>query len=180
MWRGQAQVVFDLAAIETLLGFPGGSEGKESTCSMGDLALIPGLGRSPGGGHGNLFQYSYLKNSYGQRSLAGFSPWGCKESDMTEWLRTHRETLSFAELPPFLSLATESRLLSDLFCLCLLAFPVCLLHQFQIRKIQKLVSCHFLHPLVVCFFLFFSIVLYLFYTQCPGFLVLSREKNRKN
>ena len=84
MWRGQAQVVLDLAAIETLLGFPGGSEGKESTCSMSDLALIPGLGRSPGGGHGNLFQYSCLKNPYGQRSLAGYSPWVCKESDMTE------------------------------------------------------------------------------------------------
>ena len=31
----------------------GGSDGKESTCSVGDLGLIPGLGRSPGGGHGN-------------------------------------------------------------------------------------------------------------------------------
>jgi len=40
MWRGQAQVVLDLAAIETLLGFLGGSEGKESTCSMSDLACI--------------------------------------------------------------------------------------------------------------------------------------------
>ena len=37
------------------LGFPGGSAGKESTCNEGDLGLIPGLGRSPGGGHGNPF-----------------------------------------------------------------------------------------------------------------------------
>ena len=44
------------------LGFPGGSEGKESTCNAGDLGLIPGLGRSPGGGHGNPLQYSYLEN----------------------------------------------------------------------------------------------------------------------
>ena len=36
-----------------LLGFPGGSVGKESTCNAGDLGLNPGLGRSPGGGHGN-------------------------------------------------------------------------------------------------------------------------------
>ena len=36
------------------LGFPGGSVGKESTCNMGDLGSIPGLGRSPGGEHGNL------------------------------------------------------------------------------------------------------------------------------
>ena len=43
-------------------GFPGGSVGKESTCNAGDLSSIPGLGRSPGEGHGNLFQYSCLEN----------------------------------------------------------------------------------------------------------------------
>ena len=36
--------------------------GKESACNMGDLGLIPGEGRSPGGGHGYPLQYSYLKN----------------------------------------------------------------------------------------------------------------------
>ena len=35
------------------LGFPGGSDGKESACNVGDLGSIPGLGRSPGEGHGN-------------------------------------------------------------------------------------------------------------------------------
>ena len=65
-------------------GFPGGSEGKESTCNVGDLGLIHGLGRSPGEGHGNPLQYSCLDNPYGQRSLAGCSPWGCKESEKTE------------------------------------------------------------------------------------------------
>ena len=35
------------------LGFPGGSDGKESACNMGDLGSIPGLGRLPRGGHGN-------------------------------------------------------------------------------------------------------------------------------
>ena len=44
-------------------GFPGGSAGKESACNVGDLGLIPGLGRSPGGGHGNRLQYSCLENS---------------------------------------------------------------------------------------------------------------------
>ena len=44
-------------------GIPGGSDGKESTCSVGDLGSIPGLGRSPGGGNGNLLQYSGLENS---------------------------------------------------------------------------------------------------------------------
>ena len=41
-----------------LNGFPGGSESKESACDAGNLGSIPGLGRSPGGGHGNPFQYS--------------------------------------------------------------------------------------------------------------------------
>ena len=60
---------------------PGGSE---SACNLGNLASIPGLGRSPGGGHGNLLQYSCLENPHGQRSLVGNSPWGRKESDRTE------------------------------------------------------------------------------------------------
>ena len=64
-------------------GFPGGSDDKESACSVGDLGSIPGLGRSPGGGHGNPLQYSYLESSHGQRSVAGYSPWGHKDSDMT-------------------------------------------------------------------------------------------------
>ena len=66
----------------------GGSGSKESTCSVRDLGLIPALGRSSGGGHGNPIQYSCLENVYGQRSLAGHSPWSCKESDMTEPLST--------------------------------------------------------------------------------------------
>ena len=40
--------------------FPGGSDGEESSCNAGDLGLIPGLGRSLGGGHGNPVQYSCL------------------------------------------------------------------------------------------------------------------------
>ena len=40
---------------------------------------IPGLGRFPGGGHGNPLQYRYLENPHGQRSLAGYSPWGRRE-----------------------------------------------------------------------------------------------------
>ena len=44
------------------MDFPGGSVGEESACNVGDLGLIPGLGRSPGGGHGNRLQYSCLEN----------------------------------------------------------------------------------------------------------------------
>ena len=75
------------------LGFPDSSVSKESACNAGDLGLIPGLGRSPGGGHGNLLQYSCLENSHGQRNLAGYSPWGCKESDTTEQVSTHAQTV---------------------------------------------------------------------------------------
>ena len=69
-------------------GFPGGSDGKESACSVGDLGLIPGLERSPGGRHGNPLQYSCLENSHGERSLPSYSLWGLKESAMTEQLST--------------------------------------------------------------------------------------------
>ena len=49
-------------------GFPGSSDGKESACSAGDPGLISGLGRSPGGRHGNPLQYSGLENSMGRRA----------------------------------------------------------------------------------------------------------------
>ena len=49
-----------------------------------DVGLLPGSGRSPGGGNGNQFQYSCLENPHGQRSLEGYSQWGRKELDMTE------------------------------------------------------------------------------------------------
>ena len=66
------------------LGFSGGSDGEESACNVGGLALISGLRRYPGEGHGNPLQYSSLENPHGQRSLAGYSPRGHKELDMTE------------------------------------------------------------------------------------------------
>ena len=59
--------------------FSCGSAGKESPCNVGDLGLIPGLGRSPGEGKGYPLQYSVLENSMD-------CPWGRKESDMTERL----------------------------------------------------------------------------------------------
>ena len=66
----------------------GGSDGKESACNAGDSGSVPGLGSSPGIGHGNPLQYYCLKNPHGQRSLMGFSPWGHKESHTAEWLNT--------------------------------------------------------------------------------------------
>ena len=84
----------DKLPTPVFLGFPGGSVGKESACNAGDLGSIPGLGRLPGGGHGNPLQYSCLENPHGQRSLAGYSPWGHKELDVTEQLSTAQHNLS--------------------------------------------------------------------------------------
>ena len=78
-----------------VLGFPGGSDGKESACNVGDPGLIPGSGRSPEEGKGYPFPYSCLENPHGQSSLAGYTPLGCKESDTTERLSTaHSLSLS--------------------------------------------------------------------------------------
>ena len=57
---------------------------KNPHANAGDLGLIPGPGRSPGGGHGNPFQYSCLETPHGQRSLVGYSPEGCTKSDATK------------------------------------------------------------------------------------------------
>ena len=60
------------------VGFPGGPSGKEVACNAGDPGSIPGLGKSPGEGHGNPFQYSCLENSM-DREAHGVA----KELDMT-------------------------------------------------------------------------------------------------
>ena len=75
-------------ALSDRTGFPGGSN-KESACKVGGLCSIPGLGRSPGEGNGYPLQYSCQEKSHGQSSLAGYSPWGHKESDMTENVHAH-------------------------------------------------------------------------------------------
>ena len=75
------------------MGFPGDSDGRVCTCNSGDLGSIPGLGRSPGGGHGNPLQYSCLENPHGQKSLASYSPWGHKELDPNEQLSTTQHML---------------------------------------------------------------------------------------
>ena len=105
------------------MGFPGGSDSKESTCNAGDPGLIPGLGRSPEKGWASVFMgfsggsdskestcnvrgpgfdlwvgkipwrremlpasVFWPREFHGQRSLAGYSPWGRKELDMSERL----------------------------------------------------------------------------------------------
>ena len=70
------------------LGFPCGSASEESTCNVGDLDSIPGLGRCPGEGNGYPLQYSDLEDS-----MDGMVH-GVAESDMTERLSLHFTSLS--------------------------------------------------------------------------------------
>ena len=79
----------------SIIGFPVGSDCKESACNVGDLGLIPGLGRAPG--ERNCYPPTpvFLPGEFqGQRSLGGYSPWDRKESNMTELLTLHFKTLS--------------------------------------------------------------------------------------
>ena len=62
-WVGKIPWRRDSLPTAVFLGFPGGSADKESVCNTGDLAVIPGLGRTPGEGKGYPLQYSGLENS---------------------------------------------------------------------------------------------------------------------
>ena len=65
----------------------GGSDGKESVRSVGDPGSIPGSGRSTGKGTGNplaIYSSFLAWRSLGQGNLVGWSPWGCKELDMSK------------------------------------------------------------------------------------------------
>ena len=68
------------------MGFPGGSDGKEIACNAGDLASIPGLGRSPGRGNGNPLQYSCLENPMDRGAWQATVHSVTQESDTTERL----------------------------------------------------------------------------------------------
>ena len=56
----------------------------ENAGDTGDVRSFPRLGRSPGGGNGNLAPVFLSEELHGQRRLVGYSSWDCKESDMTE------------------------------------------------------------------------------------------------
>ena len=85
-----------LAINRNELGFPSGSDSKESTYSTGntgDMGSIPGLGRSPGGANGNPLQYSCQENPV-DRGAWWATVHGITESDMTEQLSTAQHTRS--------------------------------------------------------------------------------------
>ena len=64
-------------------GFPGGSGVKTWSANAGEVGSIPGSGRFPGEGNGNLLQVFLPGKSHGQKSLVGYSPCSRKESDTT-------------------------------------------------------------------------------------------------
>ena len=125
------------------------SYSTDSASNVGDLSSIPGLGRSPGGEHGNPLQgllgefllgLFLLGESHGQRSLAGYSPWGRKESSMTEWLThtitfTQMKSLRVAHLPNVGSMIwiRQMGFLASVF-LCCLYLPCNLLDQESLHK----------------------------------------------
>ena len=68
------------------LGFPGGSHGKESACNAGDSGSIPRLAKISWRRKWPLTPVFLPGEFHEQRSLVGYTPWGCKELVMTEWL----------------------------------------------------------------------------------------------
>ena len=75
-----------------MVRWPGGSDGKESACNVGDTGLNLWVRKIPWRRAWLLTPVFFPGESHGQRNLVGYSPWGCKESDMTEHKRTNTET----------------------------------------------------------------------------------------
>ena len=72
--------------LYTELGFPSGSDGKESSCNAGDPGSIPRLGRCPGEGRGTHSNFLAWRIPWTEEPGGLYSPWGWKQWDPTEWL----------------------------------------------------------------------------------------------
>ena len=86
-WEDLLEKARDRLPTPVFLGFPGGSGGKESTCNVGDLGLIPGLGRSPGERNSYPLRLSG-KESACQCRRCGFDPWVGKIPWRMKWQPT--------------------------------------------------------------------------------------------
>ena len=82
-------VVRFILPLKLEAGFPGGSEGKASACNAGDLSSIPGWGRFPWRRKWQPTSVLLPGKPHGWRSLVGYSPWNCKDSDTMEQLHFH-------------------------------------------------------------------------------------------
>ena len=94
-----------------VLGFPGSSANTESACNAEDPGLIPGLGRFPWRSEWLPTPVFLPRELYWQRNLAGYSPWGSKESDMTEWITISLITFSICTRPPHKQIVNERKYL---------------------------------------------------------------------
>ena len=81
------------------------------------VSSIPGSERFPGGGHGNPLQYRCLENPMGRGALAGYSPWGLKESNMTE-VTEHTHTHTHTHTPGDTHTWTQLTLITRGFHIC--------------------------------------------------------------
>ena len=75
-----------------IVDFPSGSDGKETARNVGDLGSVPGLGRSPGEGHGNPLQYSCLENSPQTKEPGGLQSMGSQRAGH-DWVTKHMEII---------------------------------------------------------------------------------------
>ena len=119
-----------------------------SASNAGDLNLIPGLGRSPGGGHGNPLQYSCLENPHGQQCLVGYSPWSHKvrHDRVTKHTHTHTTIWRFLkklklELPydtaiPLLGIYPKKNIIQKDTCT-----GICIAALFIIARTWKQLKC---------------------------------------
>ena len=82
---------------EILVGFPSGSDSRESDYNVEDLGSIPGLGKIPWRREWQSTPVFLPGESHGQRSLVGYSPWDCKQSDMTEQLYCYPDYLTYMQ-----------------------------------------------------------------------------------
>ena len=88
-WKSSLACVW----LASRTGFPGGSDGKESACSVEDLGLIPGLCRYPGEGNSYSLKYSDLENSTDRRTWQATVHGVAKELDTTKQLNMNAHTL---------------------------------------------------------------------------------------
>ena len=84
-WRRTALKLFCFGSL-SLWGFPGGSDGKDSACNVRRPGFDPWVGKITWRRKWQPTPVLLPGEFYGQRSLAGYSPWSCKESDTMEWL----------------------------------------------------------------------------------------------
>ena len=96
--------------LNSVLCFPDSSDGKESVCSAGDLGSILGLERPPWRRQWLPTPVFWPGELHGQTSPAGFSPWGHRESDMTEGLTLTSQSINTFDISSFLNLPLSAPL----------------------------------------------------------------------